>query len=75
MSDIEMITGLLTKGPHSFNHIRDKSKLKWTDEKFRAFIAQHPGVLEETKLVKKDAKGKRVRPGWPGVRMRKAAAG
>jgi hypothetical protein len=71
MSDIETLTGFLIKSPHSFKRIRNKTTLKWTDAKFRAFIAQNPGVLEETKIVKKDHEGKPVKPGWPGVRIYK----
>ncbi len=73
MSGIEIVTAAVKDRAHSFKHIRRTTGLGFSDDQFLKLIKENEERLEFTRIRRADAAGKRVRPGWPGVKLRAAA--
>ncbi len=73
MSRIETVAAAVKDKPHSFNYIRKTTGWKFTDEQFLDMIKEHADRLEFTRIRRADAEGNRIRPGWPGVKLRATA--
>jgi len=69
-NQVETIAASVRHTPHSFDHIRRTTGLELTDEQFVAMIGENPGQFKLVRFVKQDAKGKPIRPGRPGVRLK-----
>ena len=70
MTDADRLAELVKDAPHSFQVIRARSSLKLTDAQFFALIRENPGLFVSVQFAKKDASGKPIRPGRPGVRLK-----
>ncbi len=70
MQDVDAVVETIQKKPHSFHHIRRRTGLKITDNQFMDLIRQHQDRFAFTRIQRKDAEGNRVRPGWPGVKLK-----
>jgi hypothetical protein len=55
---------------HSFKHIRRATGLRLSDDQFVSLIKENETRLEFTRIRRSDAAGNRVRPGWPGVKLK-----
>jgi hypothetical protein len=56
-------------GPHSFQHIRNKTGLRLTDLQLKAIVQGDPGRFKLVRFSKRDDEGKPIRPGRPGVKL------
>jgi hypothetical protein len=74
MSRLDIVATAVKNGAHSFNYIRKATGLKFTDAQFLELIKENEDRLQLTSIRRKDADGKRVQPGWPGVKLRVAVA-
>ncbi len=70
---VDQLMSVLQNSAHSFEWIRENSQLKFTDEEFEKIIAKHPNYFTRTRIVKRDEKGNRVKPGLPGAKLTNAA--
>jgi hypothetical protein len=61
----------IEKKPHSFQFIRQTTGLTTTDEEFRALARSHSGRFKLVRFLKRDDEGTPIRPGRPGVGLRK----
>ena len=57
--------------PHSFQFIRKTTGLKMTDQEFTAMAKSDLGRFKLVRFLKRDDEGSRIRPGRPGVALRK----
>jgi hypothetical protein len=73
MSGIETVTAAVKDRAHSFKHIRRATGLRLSDQQFLNLIQENQDRLEFTRIRRADAVGKRIRPGWPGVKLKAAA--
>jgi hypothetical protein len=73
MSRIETVAVAVKDRAHSFNYIRRTTGLKFTDDQFLDLIKENEDRLQFTRIRRADAGGNRIRPGWPGVKLRAAA--
>lgn len=74
MSNIETIATAVKDRAHSFNYIRKATGLRLTDDQFLELIKENAQRLRFTRIRRADAEGKRVQPGWPGVKLSAGAA-
>jgi hypothetical protein len=74
MSGLEMVATAIKDKAHSFKHIRRSTGLRLSDDQFVSLIKENGERLEFTRIRRSDADGNRVRPGWPGVKLRAAAS-
>lgn len=70
MTTIEAVTKAIKDQPRSFNSIRRRTGLKLSDREFLDMIRENQERFLFARFVRKDAAGNRVRPGWPGIRLR-----
>lgn len=54
---------------HSFKALRERG-LSQTDAEFEQLIASNPGLFKSVRIVRRDEKGQRVIPGWPGIGLK-----
>lgn len=63
---------ILKNSPHSYRWIRENTNLTLTDDEFNQVVEKHPGIFEQTRIVRRNSKGKHVTPGWPGVKLKES---
>jgi hypothetical protein len=73
MSGLEIVAAAVKDRSHSFEYIRKLTGLGFSDDQFLKLIKENEERLEFTRIRRADAAGKRIRPGWPGVKLRAAA--
>jgi hypothetical protein len=73
MSRIETVAAAVKDRAHSFNYIRKATGLRFTDEQFLKLIKENEDRLQFARIRRLDADGNRIRPGWPGMKLRAAA--
>jgi hypothetical protein len=74
MSGIEIVAAAVKEKAHSFKHIRRATGLRLSDDQFVNLIKENETRLEFTRIRRSDAAGNRVRPGWPGVKLKAVAS-
>lgn len=70
MSNADKLAELVKDAPHSFQVLRAKTSLKLTDAQFFALIRENPDRFASVQFSKKDDKGKPIKPGRPGVKLK-----
>lgn len=70
MSGFDTVAAAVKDKAHSFKHIRRATGLRLSDDQFLNLIKENQERLEFTRIRRADAEGNRVRPGWPGVKLR-----
>lgn len=70
MNVVEKVSKLLAERPRSFHSIRQKTGLKLSDDQFMAMIRANEGRLAFARFRRTDDAGNRVRPGWPGMKLK-----
>jgi hypothetical protein len=69
---LEIMAGAVAHKPHSFQFIRKATGLTMTDEEFTAMAQSDSRRFKLVRFVKRDDEGSRIRPGRPGVGLRKS---
>ena len=69
----EAVAAAIARKPRSFDHIRNSTGLNLTDEQLVSMVASHPNRFKLVRFVKRDAEGKTILPGRPGLRLRDGA--
>jgi len=73
MSRIETVAMAIKDRAHSFKYIRKITSLPLTDEQFMDLIKENEARIQFTRIRRVDTDGNHIRPGWPGVKLRKGA--
>jgi hypothetical protein len=73
MSGIETVATAVKDRAHSFNYIRRTTRLPLSDEQLMKLIQENQDRLQFTRIRREDTAGNRIRPGLPGVKLRKVA--
>ena len=69
---LEIMASAIEQRPHSFQFIRKATGLKMTDQEFTAMAKSDLSRFKLVRFLKRDDEGSRIRPGRPGVALRKA---
>jgi hypothetical protein len=69
--NLEIMAAAVEKKPHSFRFIRKSTGLTMTDEEFTAMAKTDLGRFKLVKFVNRNDAGSKIRPGHPGVGLRK----
>ncbi len=72
-STIEIMAAAVERKPHSFQYIRKATGLTSSDEELTALVASAADRFKLVRFLKRDAGGAPIRPGRPGVALRKRA--
>jgi hypothetical protein len=75
MNAIEIVATAVKEGAHSFEYIRKTTGLPLSDEQLMELIQENGDRLQFTRIRREDPAGNRIRPGWPGVKLRGVATG
>jgi hypothetical protein len=75
MNGIEIVATAVKDRAHSFHYIRRSTGLSLSDEQLMELIQENEDRLQFTRIRREDPAGNRIRPGWPGVKLRGAAPG
>ena len=75
MSGIEIVATAVKDRAHSFKYIRRTTGLPLSDEQLMELIQENEDRLQFTRIRREDPTGNRIRPGWPGVKLRGVATG
>jgi hypothetical protein len=70
VTNADKLAEMVKDAPHSFQVIRAKSSLKLTDAQFLALIRENPDRFASVQFAKKDASGRPIKPGRPGVKLK-----
>jgi hypothetical protein len=73
MSGIEIVATAVKDKAHSFKFIRRTTGLPLSDDQLMELIQENEDRLQFTRIRREDPAGNRIRPGWPGVKLRGAA--
>ena len=68
---LEIIAAAVAHKAHSFEFIRKATGLKMSDEVLTALARSDKTRFKLVRFVKQDSGGARIRPGLPGVALRK----
>ncbi len=68
---LEIMAGAVEHRPHTFQFIRKATGLKMTDQEFAAAAQSDLARFKLFRFLKRDDKGSPIRPGRPGVGLRK----
>jgi len=68
---VEVMAAAVQQKPHSFQFIRKATGLTITDDEFRAMARSDKGRFKLVRFVARNDEGTRIRPGRPGVGLRK----
>jgi hypothetical protein len=68
---LEIMASAIQKRPHSFQFIRKATGLKLTDQEFTTIAKSDQGRFKLVRFLKRDDEGAQIRPGRPGVALRK----
>jgi hypothetical protein len=70
-TSVEMMAAAVRDKPHSFQFIRKVTGLTVTDEEFRAMAQSDPRRFKLVRFLARDDEGSQIRPGRPGVGLRR----
>ncbi len=62
----------LQRSPRSFRYLRTRG-FHQSDGEFEELLNAHGGLFRRVRIVRRDDKGQRVIPGWPGMALQKRA--
>lgn len=68
--DLERLVRELQRSPRSFKYLRTIG-FAHSDEEFARLVAEHAALFRPTRIVRRDERGTRIIPGWPGVTLKK----
>jgi hypothetical protein len=68
---LEIMAAAVEHKPHSFQFIRKATGLTMSDEEFTAMAQSDLGRFKLVRFLKRNDEGSRIRPGRPGVGLRK----
>jgi hypothetical protein len=68
---LEVMAAAVQQKPHSFQFIRKATGLTMTDEEFRAMAQSDSSRFKLVRFLARSDEGTRIRPGRPGVGLRK----
>ncbi|MEA3207268.1 MAG: hypothetical protein QOE70_325 [Chthoniobacter sp.] len=66
---LDRLVGELQRSPRSFRYLRTIG-LNQKDEEFAAMITTHGDLFREVRIVRRDERGQRITPGWPGIALK-----
>jgi len=66
----DLLKSIVERSPHSYQWIRQNTSLRLLDGEFDKLIAEHPSIFERATIIRRDEQGKRLEPGWPGVKLK-----
>jgi hypothetical protein len=69
---LEIIAAAVAQKPHSFQFIRKATGIRMSDEVLTALARSDLARFKLVRFVKRDSGGARIRPGLPGVALRKS---
>lgn len=69
-ADLDRLIAELQRSPRSFKYLRTRG-FSHSDQEFENLLSAHGELLTSVRIVRRDEKGQRVVPGWPGVALRK----
>jgi hypothetical protein len=67
-SDAGRLCAELKRSARSYRYLRTVG-FAFSDAQFHAFIERNPKVFASCRIIRRDDKGKRVIPGWPGIKL------
>ena len=68
---LEVMAAAVQQKPHSFQFIRKATGLTMTDEEFRAMAQSDSTRFKLVRFLARNDEGSPIRPGRPGVGLRK----
>lgn len=69
-SELARLYQELNRSPRSFRYLRTIG-FNHSDVEFQMIVDRNGAFLTSTRIVRRDEAGKRVIPGWPGVKLKK----
>jgi hypothetical protein len=66
--DLDMLISSIQTKSHSFRWLRRNTPINLTDEQFQELIKENQTILKFIRIRRYDKNGKRIIPGWPGVK-------
>ena len=69
---LDIMAAAVERKPHSFQFIRKATGLTTSDEELTALVQSARDKFKLVRFLKRDAGGLRIRPGRPGVALRKS---
>lgn len=69
-SELARLYKEITRSPRSFRYLRTIG-FNHSDEEFQMIVTRNSGIFDSTRIVRRDESGKRIIPGWPGVKLKK----
>jgi len=70
-NSVEMMAAAVREKPHSFQFIRKATGLTVTDEEFTAMAQSDQRRFKLVRFLARDDEGTQIRPGRPGVGLRR----
>ena len=70
-NSVEMMAAAVREKPHSFQFIRKMTGLTVTDEEFTTMAKSDRRRFKLVRFVARDDEGSQIRPGRPGVGLRR----
>ena len=70
-NSVEMMAAAVREKPHSFQFIRKMTGLTVTDEEFTAMAQSDRRRFKLVRFLARDDEGSQIRPGRPGVGLRR----
>jgi len=67
-SEVARLFSELTRSPRSFRYLRTIG-FNHSDEEFETIVSRYEKVFARTRIIRRDENGKRIVPGWPGVKL------
>lgn len=67
-ADLDRLVRELQRSARSFRYLRTAG-FSQSDVDFERLIAEHPALFRSVRIVRRDASGQRVIPGWPGLAL------
>jgi hypothetical protein len=68
---LDMLAAAVERKPHSFQFIRKATGITTSDEELTALVQSAKDRFKLVRFLKRDSGGARIRPGRPGVALRK----
>lgn len=69
-SEVARLYQELNRSPRSFRYLRTIG-FNHSDAEFQMIVDRNAAIFSSTRIVRRDESGKRVIPGWPGVKLKK----
>jgi hypothetical protein len=69
---LDIMAAAVERKPHSFQFIRKATGITTSDEELTALVQGDKNRFKLVRFLKRDSGGARIRPGRPGVALRKS---